>query len=95
MCSANTLISNQFDGQVIEVTPEGSIVFSMGEIGVNGNGPGQLNAPYDAKEVGDYVGITPPFGDFFQTPPPLAPSEFAGACAADRSMNLRAMPHRR
>jgi predicted secreted protein len=68
MCGGNTLISNQFDGQVIEVNPQGVIVFSIGEIGVNGNGKGQLNAPYDAKEVGDYVGITPPFGGFFPTP---------------------------
>jgi hypothetical protein len=65
LCNGNTLISNQFDGQVIEVNPEGSIVLSFGTIGVNDNAPGDLNGPYDAKEVGDYVGITPPFGDFF------------------------------
>src|SRR5271157_301714 len=68
MCGGNTLISNQFDGQVIEVNPQGTIVFSLGTIGVNGNGQGQLNGPYDAKEIGDYVGITPPFGGFFPTP---------------------------
>jgi hypothetical protein len=65
LCGGNTLISNQFDGQVIEINPQGNIVFSYGQIGVNGNGSGQLNAPYDAKEVGDYTGITPPFGGFF------------------------------
>ena len=43
------------------------MVFSVGQIGVKGNGPGQLNGPDDAKEIGDYVGITPPFGDFFQS----------------------------
>jgi len=65
LCNGNTLISNQFDGQVIEVNPSGTIVLSFGTIGVNDNAPGDLNGPYDAKEIGDYVGITPPFGDFF------------------------------
>jgi len=65
MCDGNTLISNQFDGQVIEINPKGNIVLSIGQIGVNGRGPGLLNAPYDAKVVGDYTGITPPFGTFF------------------------------
>jgi hypothetical protein len=65
LCSGNTLISNQFAGQVIEVDPSGTIVLSFGTLGVNDNAPGDLNAPYDAKEIGDYVGITPPFGDFF------------------------------
>jgi hypothetical protein len=65
LCNGNTLISNQFAGQVIEVNPSGSIVLSLGKLGVNDNAPGDLNGPYDAKEIGDYVGITPPFGDFF------------------------------
>ena len=26
------------------------------------DGFNQLNAPYDAKVIGDYVGLTPPFG---------------------------------
>jgi len=68
VCNGNTLISNQFDGQVIEVNPQGTIVYSLGTIGVNGSGRGQLNGPYDAKEIGEYVGITPPFGGFFPTP---------------------------
>lgn len=66
MCNGNTLISDQYNNQVFEIDGAGNIVFSYGEIGVVGRGPGQLNAPYDAKEVGDYVGITPPFGAFFQ-----------------------------
>ena len=59
--NGNTLISNQFAGQVIEVSPEGNIVLSFGTLGVNDNAPGDLNAPYDAKEIGDYFGLTPPF----------------------------------
>ncbi len=65
MCNGNTLISNQFDGQVIEINPQSMIVWSYGQIGVNGSGPGLLNGPYDAKVVGDYTGITPPFRGFF------------------------------
>ncbi len=65
MCNGNTLISNQNDGQVIEINPSSTIVWSYGQIGVNGSGAGLLNAPYDAKVVGDYTGITPPFRGFF------------------------------
>jgi len=35
--------------------------FSQGMIAVPGNGFNMLNAPYDAKVVGDYTGLTPPF----------------------------------
>ena len=63
--NGNTLISNQFAGQVIEVNPEGNIVLRFGTLGANDNAPGDLNAPYDAKEIGDYFGLTPPFFDFF------------------------------
>ncbi|MGH9431228.1 MAG: hypothetical protein ACRD3T_06770 [Terriglobia bacterium] len=66
MCNGNTLISNQFDGQVIEIDPQQNIVLAFGKIGVNG--PMTLNAPYDAKVIGDYTGITPPFGGFFFGP---------------------------
>ena len=58
--SGNTLISDQFNHQVIEVNPSGKIVFSQGKIGVAGNGFNELNAPYDAKVVGDYTGLTAP-----------------------------------
>jgi len=30
-----------------------------------GEGLEQLNAPYDAKQIGDYTGLTPP-GDFHE-----------------------------
>ncbi len=56
----NTLISDQFNHQVIEVDPLGNIVFSQGQIGVAGTGFNELNAPYDAKVVGDYTGLTAP-----------------------------------
>lgn len=59
--NGNTLISDQFNDQVIEVDPSGKIVFSQGKIGVVGNGFNELNAPYDAKVVGDYTGLTAPF----------------------------------
>ena len=55
-----TLISDQFNDRVIAVTQQGGIVFTQGMLNVPGNGSDQLNAPYDAKVVGDYTGITPP-----------------------------------
>jgi outer membrane protein assembly factor BamB len=58
--NGNTLISDQFNDQVIEVDPMGNIVFSQGKIGVAGTGFNELNAPYDAKVVGDYTGLTAP-----------------------------------
>jgi hypothetical protein len=58
--NGNTLISDQFNQQVIEVTPKGKIVFTQGQIAVPGNGFDELNAPYDAKVVGDYTGLTAP-----------------------------------
>lgn len=57
-----TLISDQFDHQVLAVDASGTIGFTYGQLNVAGNGPGQLNAPYDAKIIGDFTGITPPFG---------------------------------
>lgn len=59
--NGDTLISDQFNHQVIEVDPSGDIVFSYGMIGVAGNGPNQLNAPYDAKVIGDFTGLSFPF----------------------------------
>ena len=60
LANGNTLISDQFNNVVIEVDPLGNIVFTQGMIGVIGTGFNQLNAPYDAKVVGDYTGLTPP-----------------------------------
>jgi hypothetical protein len=60
--NGNTLISDQFNMQVIEIDPSQNIVFAQGTIGVSGNGFDMLNAPYDAKVIGDYTGLTPPFG---------------------------------
>jgi len=59
--NGNTLISDQFNNRVIEVTPDGKIVFQQGETNVLGNGFNQLNGPYDAKQIGDFTGLTPPF----------------------------------
>jgi len=61
--SGNTLISDQYNMQVIEVDPNQNIVWSQGMIAVAGTGFNMLNGPYDAKVVGDYTGLTPPFGD--------------------------------
>jgi hypothetical protein len=61
-----TLISDQFNDRVIEVvgTPPmgGTIERQLGTLNVFGIGNGLLDAPYDAKVIGDYTGLTPPFG---------------------------------
>jgi hypothetical protein len=59
--NGNTLISDQYNMQVIEVTPNKKIVFTQGKIAVPGKSFDMLNGPYDAKVVGDYTGLTPPF----------------------------------
>jgi hypothetical protein len=60
--NGNILISDQFNDQVIEIGQDQQIVFGQGTIQMDGNGPGLLNAPYDAKVIGDYTGLTPPHG---------------------------------
>ena len=61
--NGHTLISDQFNHQVIEVNHAHKVVFTQGTINVPGDGFNGLNAPYDAKEIGDYTGLTPPFNE--------------------------------
>jgi hypothetical protein len=75
--NGDTLISDQFNNRVIRVSPGDQIVMSYGLPlaggGAIGNNVGYdlhttqkgLYSPYDAKVVGDYTGLTPPF-DFDQ-----------------------------
>ena len=55
-----TLISDQFNNRVIEVTHAGKIVFQQGMTNFGGDGFNLLNGPYDAKQIGDFTGLTPP-----------------------------------
>jgi outer membrane protein assembly factor BamB len=61
-----TLISDQFNNRVIEVAgtpPKGGIIErQIGALNVFGIGHGLLDAPYSAYVIGDYTGLTPPFG---------------------------------
>jgi hypothetical protein len=59
--NGHTLISDQFNNRVIEVNHAGDIVFQQGATNVAGDGFNQLSGPYDAKEIGDFTGLTPPF----------------------------------
>jgi hypothetical protein len=61
--NGHTLISDQFNSRVIEVTRKGRIVNTWGVLNTPGFGGGLLNQPYDAKVIGDYTGLTPPFDD--------------------------------
>jgi outer membrane protein assembly factor BamB len=60
------LISDQFNDRVIEIIPTGSaggiIERQIGAMNVPGVGDGLLDAPYSAYVIGDYTGLTPPFG---------------------------------
>ncbi len=58
----DTLISDQFNDRVFEIARSGRIVFQQGTINQPGSGYDQLNGPYDAKEIGDFTGLTRPFG---------------------------------
>ena len=64
LSNGNVLISDQYNDDVIEVTPTlpsgGTIVFTQGQIGFAGDLFNRLNGPYDAKVVGDFTGLTPP-----------------------------------
>jgi hypothetical protein len=61
--NGDTLISDQFNQQVIEINPAKEVVYSYGMIGVPLAGPEGaqgLNAPHDAKVVGDFTGLPTP-----------------------------------
>jgi len=64
--NGHTLISDQYNHRVIEVNDDKQIVRTFGEINLLGYNTdsvadGGPNSPYDAKRIGDYTGITPPF----------------------------------
>ena len=60
--SGNTVISDQFNDRVIVVNPKGLLLVQYGNLNVPGYGPTSsmmgLNAPYDAKVIGDNTGLT-------------------------------------
>lgn len=65
--NGNSIISDQFNHRVIIVDHDGNVVTSYGNL--NQSGYGTQNAsqglfgPYDAKVIGDFTGLTPPFAD--------------------------------
>src|ERR1700732_183020 len=64
--NGHTLISDQYNHRVIDVNRGKHIVRTFGELGDLGYNSesvadGGLNSPYDAKRIGDYTGLTPPF----------------------------------
>lgn len=74
LANGDTLISDQFNNRLIRVSLDGRIVARYGLPlaggGTIGNNVGYdthsthkgLYSPYDAKVIGDYTGLTPPFG---------------------------------
>jgi hypothetical protein len=65
LANGNTIISDQFNHRVIVVDMTKAIVTTYGNLNSPGFGTANtsqgLNAPYDAKVIGDYTGLTPPF----------------------------------
>ncbi len=65
LTDGGTLISDQFNDRVIVVNHNKAIVRTFGTLNVPGYGASStrqgLNAPYDAKVIGDFTGLTPPF----------------------------------
>jgi hypothetical protein len=65
LADGGTLISDQFNHRVIVVSRSKAIVRSFGNLNVAGFGRRNtsqgLNGPYDAKVIGDFTGLTPPF----------------------------------
>ena len=59
--NGDMLISDQFNDRVIEINKAGHIVFQQGVLNVPDDGFNQLNGPHDAKRIGDFTGLTPPF----------------------------------
>jgi hypothetical protein len=59
--NGHTLISDQFNDRVIEVNVQKQIVFQQGALNMPGSAFNRLNGPYDAKAIGDFTGLTPPF----------------------------------
>lgn len=63
--SGNIVISDQFNNRVIVVGSKGQLLRQYGTLNVIGYGTTDaqqgLYAPYDAKIIGDYTGLTPPF----------------------------------
>ncbi len=63
--NGDTIISDQFNQRVIIVDRKGNIRRSYGNLNVSGFGLTNtmegLYAPYDAKVIGDYTGLTPVF----------------------------------
>ena len=58
--NGDTLIADQFNDRVIQVTRAKNIRWSYGMLNVPGKAAGLLNAPYSAKAIGDFTGLTPP-----------------------------------
>ena len=66
LANGSTLISDQFNHRVIVVDHGGHITRTFGTLNMPGFGTANtmqgLNGPYDAKVIGDFTGLTPPFG---------------------------------
>lgn len=56
----DTLIADQLNDRVLIVDRDGEIEFQYGKLNQAGNGRDELNAPYNAVMIGQYLGVTRP-----------------------------------
>jgi hypothetical protein len=65
--NGTTLISDQFNDRVLIVDTAGKTLVQYGTLNLSGFNSDdvntQMNAPYDAKVIGDFTGLTSPSRD--------------------------------
>lgn len=59
LVNGETSIADQFNDRIIIIDSKGNIVFQYGMTNMTGVGTSELNAPYSAFVIGDYIGQTP------------------------------------
>src|SRR5207302_1354280 len=82
--SGHTLISDQFNNRVIEETRAGEIVYQQGALNVAGAGFNHVNGHYDAKAIGAFTGLTPPFNCHSPAEPPAGARRGCAAALSQR-----------
>jgi hypothetical protein len=79
LSNGHTIISDQFNDRVIVINRHGKTLATYGILNTIGYGTRStqqgLYAPYDAKVIGDYNGLTPPFEDDDDADDPDGPGD--------------------
>ena len=60
LANGHTLVTESFYNQVVEIAPDGGVLYTHGALDIAGNSGNLLSQPYDSKLIGDYTGLTDP-----------------------------------